>query len=51
MGEFKLKLASFISLTIVLCVGMFLPSPDHLQATEEKPEAIVVPVAILGEVS
>jgi len=30
---------------------MFLPSPDHLQASEEKPEAIVVPVAILGEVS
>ena len=29
----------------------FLPSPDHLQASEEKPEAIVVPVAILGEVS
>jgi len=51
MGEFKLKLASFISLIIVLCVGMFLPSPDHLQASEEKPEAIVVPVAILGEVS
>jgi len=51
MGEFKLKLASFISLIIVLCVGIFLPSPDHLQASEEKPEAIVVPVAILGEVS
>ena len=51
MGEFKLKLASFISLISVLCVGIFLPSPDHLQASEEKPEAIVVPVAILGEVS
>ena len=46
-----MKLVSFITLIIVLCVGIFSPSPDHLQASEEKPDSIVVPVAILGEVS
>ena len=51
MGEFKLKLASFITLIIALSVGILSLIPNHLQASEEKPEAIVVPVAILGEVS
>ena len=51
MGEFKLKLASFITYTIALSVGILSLIPDHLKAFEEKPEAIVVPVAILGEVS
>ena len=51
MGEFKLKLASFITLIITLSVGIISLIPNHLQASEEKPEAIVVPVAILGEVS
>ena len=51
MGEFKLKLASFITLIFALSVGLFSPNSVHLQASEEKPEAIVVPVAILGEVS
>ena len=49
MGEFKL--ASFITLIIALSVGILSLIPNHLQASEEKPEAIVVPVAILGEVS
>ena len=46
-----MKLASFITLIFALSFGLFSPSPDHLHASEEKPEAIVVPVAILGEVS
>ena len=51
VGEFKLKLASFITFIIALSVGILSLIPNHLQASEEKPEAIVVPVAILGEVS
>ena len=51
IGEFKLKLASFITYTIAFSVGILSLIPDHLHASEEKPEAIVVPVAILGEVS
>ena len=51
MGEFKLKLASFITLIIALSVGILSLIQNHLQASEEKPEVIVVPVAILGEVS
>ena len=46
-----MKLASFISLIISLSVGIISLIPLHLYASEEKPEAIVVPVAILGEVS
>ena len=46
-----MKLASFITLIIALSVGILSLIPNHLQASEEKPEAIVVPVAILGEVS
>ena len=49
--EFKLNFASFISLIISLSVGIFSLITDHLHASEEKPEAIVVPVSSLGEVS
>ena len=49
--EFKLNFASFISLIISLSVGIFSLIPDHLHASEEKPEAIVVSVSSLGEVS
>ena len=46
-----MNFASFISLIISLSVGIFSLIPDHLHASEEKPEAIVVPVSSLGEVS
>ena len=46
-----MKLASFITLIITLSVSILSLIPNNLQASEEKPEAIVVPVAILGEVS
>ena len=46
-----MKLAPFITLIIALSLVILSPSPYNLQASEEKPEAIVVPVAILGEVS
>jgi len=49
--EFKLNFAPFISLIISLSVGIFSLIPDHLHASEENPEAIVVPVSSLGEVS
>ena len=54
MGEFKLKFASFITLIIVLSVGILLSSCSSSSSpspSEQKPEGIVLPVAILGMVS
>ena len=50
LGEFLLKIASILLFVISVCISSIVPQSAY-PASEEKPEAIVVPVAILGEVS
>ena len=45
-----LKIASILLFVISVCISSIVPQSAY-PASEEKPEAIVVPVAILGEVS
>ena len=51
LGKFLLKIASILLFVISVCINSIVPQSAYPATSEEKPEAIVVPVAILGEVS
>jgi hypothetical protein len=51
LGKFLLKIASILLFVISVCISSIVPQSAYPATSEEKPESIVLPVAILGEVS
>ncbi len=51
LGKFLLKIASILLFVISVSITSIVPNSAYPATSEEKPESIVLPVAILGEVS